>query len=132
MLLGFGVTLRRTLSGNFITWWLKDEPRELWKTTLLLTGKIAVFFSLSVLVGTLFAPWKRDIQRTSNLPMDLMFRRFIDNLVSRLVGFVIRSITVFIGLGAMAACFAGGIGTILFWSLAPAIVALIIWLGVIR
>lgn len=132
MLLGFKVTLRRRLSASFFVWWLKDEPLELWRRTLLITGKVAVFFSLPVLVGTLFAPWKRDIQRTSNLPMDLMFRGIIDNLVSRLVGFVVRSITILIALGAMAACFVGGIGTIIFWTLAPAVAALVIWLGVVR
>lgn len=113
-------------------WWLKDEPRELWRMTLLITGKVTVFFSLSVLVGTLFAPWKRDIQRTSNLPMDLMFRGIVDNLVSRLVGFVIRSVTIFIALGAITACFVAGLGTIIFWTLAPAFAALVIWLGVVR
>ena len=115
---------------NFFTWWFVEHPKYLWSVTKALTRKTLVFFSVPVLIGTLFAPWKRDLQRTSNLPLDLAVKGVIDNIISRLVGFVVRSVTIIVALGAVAGCFLGGVATMLFWTGLPAVAVLITWMGV--
>ncbi len=68
---------------------------------LKLINKIFNYFSIDLLLKTLFLPWKRDEIDTSNLSLDLKFRVWIMNLVSRLVGATVRIIVVLIGLMAI-------------------------------
>ena len=113
---------------NFFKWWLIDEPRYLWLVTRVITQKTATFFSVGILIRTLFAPWKRDVQRTHNLPIDLAFRALIDNLVSRFVGFCVRTVTIFVAGGALLVSFLGGL-IIIFAEIAMPLIVflLIIW-----
>lgn len=114
---------------NFFEWWLVDEPINLWGITIKITRRVLVFFSIPVLIKTLFAPWKRDIHSAVNSSLDMIVRVLIDNLVSRLVGLVIRTITIIIGLIITSLTFVGGIIFLLFWFLLPVITVGIIWWG---
>lgn len=60
------------------------------------------FFSIDLLAKTLFLPWKRDEIDTSNMALEDKFRVWIMNLVSRLVGLVVRLITITLGLSTIA------------------------------
>jgi hypothetical protein len=57
----------------------------------------------------LLLPWKRDEIDTSNLSIDLKLRVWIMNLVSRLIGAVVRSGVIIVGLGAIALSVIGAI-----------------------
>jgi hypothetical protein len=128
--LAIGELAQPTETSSFIAWWLIEQPKYFWHATVALTKKTIVFFSIPTLAGTLFAPWKRDVQRTSNLPIDLALRGVWDNILSRFIGFIIRSITILIAGGATLACLVGGIIIIIFWTLLPLFIVLIIWSGV--
>lgn len=125
-----GESAQPATSFSFIKWWFVEHPKYFWRVTKASTRKTLVFFSVPVLIGTLFAPWKRDLQRTSNLPLDLAVRRVMDNIISRLVGFVVRSVTIIVALGAVAGCFLGGVIAMIFWTGLPAVAVLIAWMGV--
>ncbi|HUT96058.1 MAG TPA: hypothetical protein VMW82_00590 [Candidatus Paceibacterota bacterium] len=57
------------------------------------------YFSIPLLLKTLFAPWKRDITRK---PRGLDIKKFLDylafNLISRGLGFLVRLITILVGI----------------------------------
>lgn len=61
------------------------------------------------MLRTLLLPWKRDEIDTSNLSIDLKLRVWIMNLVSRLIGAVVRSGVIIVGLGAIALSVIGAI-----------------------
>ena len=70
------------------------------------------YFSFPLLVKTLFSPWKRMMMedKTPGFDPQIWFQTFTFNLVSRLVGFVVRTVLFFVGvvlivLGAMAGAF---------------------------
>lgn len=128
--LATGELAQPTEASNFIKWWLIEQPKYFWHITIALTKKTTVFFSIPTLASTLFAPWKRDIQRTSNLPIDLALKGVWDNILSRFIGFVIRSITILIAGGATLACLVGGMIVMVFWTLLPLFIVFIIWSGV--
>jgi len=62
------------------------------------------YFSIDLLLKTLFLPWKRDEINTDNLSLDLKLRVWIMNLVSRFVGAIVRLGVIFVGLVSIALC----------------------------
>lgn len=115
---------------NFLVWWFVSEPKMIWQRTLFATRKTFGYFSVGLLVKTLFAPWKRDIRRPLNASLDVVLRMMIDNMVSRFVGLVIRSVTIILGLISTVFMFAGGSLLMLIMLFAPAVGLVIIWRGV--
>lgn len=59
--------------------------------------KLYDFFSISLLLKTLLLPWKRDEINATNVSLDVVIRIWIMNMVSVLVGFTVRGMTIFIG-----------------------------------
>jgi hypothetical protein len=57
------------------------------------------YFSIPLLLKTLFAPWKRDITRKPRgLDMKKLFDYLAFNLISRGLGFLVRVITILVGI----------------------------------
>ena len=88
---------------------------------------IEAAFSVSTLLRTLFAPWRR-IVSYPGAGLDAHVRAMIDNLVSRVVGFTVRIlvllgaavITVIFGIAALTLC--------LLWPILPAMaITALIW-----
>ena len=81
------------------------------------------FFSLSLLIRTLFSPWRRlGEDYTKGLRPGAWFETFVINTLMRLVGFLIRLGLIFAGVVTLL------LGVILFlslvigWLLAPVII----------
>jgi hypothetical protein len=57
------------------------------------------FFSIHILIKTLFVPFKKlNVQRTKRFDMEDFFSALVTNLLMRLIGFVIRFMFIIIGL----------------------------------
>ena len=102
---------------SFIKWYFCDFPVEIFKESWQYFRAIRKIFSVYFLFRTLFYPWKR-ISEGYGHGFDLKryFRVFIDNFISRGVGFLIRIVAIFF-------C----IVIYLLW-LAVFVISLIIWL----
>lgn len=58
------------------------------------------YFSIPLLLKTLFAPWKRDItKRPRGLDLQKLFEYIAFNSISRGIGFVVRFVTIWVGIG---------------------------------
>ena len=80
----------------------------------------ADFFSLGLLLRTLFAPFRQISAYTDDFaPLQQRFMAFFDKLISRLVGFVVRLLIIIFGLVFLF--FVAAIGSILVlaWPLMP-------------
>ena len=81
------------------------------------------FFSLPVLVKTLFAPWQRiqEGKRRAGFHVEDIAEAFVTNLVMRFVGFLIR--VIFIVIGTAVVLFVSWIGVliIILWTVLPAV-----------
>ena len=87
-------------------------------------------FSIPILLRTLFAPWRRVISYPGKT-IEEHFRAFVDNVVSRMVGFVVRLI-VLISAGLIILLTALGYGLLaIIWPLIPLIIIFCIVMGVI-
>lgn len=80
-------------------------------------------FSVSILLKTLFAPWRR-ITTEGGRSMQEQSRALLDNLISRLVGFTIRIFVIIAALVSMVLLAVAGVVVIIGWPLAPPLVLL--------
>ena len=66
-------------------------------------GKAVDFFSITLLVKTLFAPFRQiSAEKSYTAPMEARFRMLIDRLVSRFIGAFMRILVIIAGLVTMA------------------------------
>ncbi len=73
------------------------------------------FFSIPILLSTLFSPWER-IQDSQNSPF---FESFIFNSLMRAVGVVVRSFFILIGLFFIVSIFILGLIFYVIWFFLP-------------
>jgi len=106
---------------SFFAWWygpgLLAAVNDIPKRTL----GVVHSFSVTILLKTLFAPWRR-ITTIPGAGLDAKFHALIDNAMSRLVGFTVRIIVLLTAL--FMACFTAVFFTAvaLAWPLMPAAV----------
>lgn len=80
-------------------------------------------FSVSILLKTLFAPWRR-ITTEGGRSMQEQSRALLDNVISRLVGFTIRFFVIIAALVTMVVLVVFGAVFVIGWPLAPPLVVL--------
>lgn len=74
-------------------WWYGPGWVQAFKNIKIHTIGVSQAFSIPILLKTLFAPWHRMITYPGRALED-KFKAAIDNIVSRMVGFVIRLMVV--------------------------------------
>lgn len=86
------------------------------------------FFSISVLLKTLFSPFKRLKEKGADSLIDFegFFESLIVNIVMRLVGFILRTIIIIFGLVVLVLSFFIGIFAFLFWLILPFLILFLI------
>jgi hypothetical protein len=102
-----------------LTWWYGPG----WKQQLLRVKELLArnydYFSINLLLATLFNPFRQISAGRVNGPIGLQLRAFADRLISRCIGAVVRSIFIVVGsvwLGVMTLI--GGVFIVL-WALVP-------------
>ena len=77
------------------------------------------FFSLKLLLKTLFEPFKQISNGTVNGSLEDRFRAFIDRLISRIVGAVVRIGLLIIGLFLIIIEAVAGLALLIIWPVVP-------------
>ncbi|MEI6040443.1 MAG: hypothetical protein WCP93_03795 [Candidatus Berkelbacteria bacterium] len=83
---------------TYFSWWYGQGLVNFWRAIIIMTGKVYSFFSITILTRTLFDPWKHDEAWAENASLQTRMNIFLNNMISRLIGFVIRLFTVILGL----------------------------------
>lgn len=109
-----------------VFWWFVFKPKQLLYIYSKVIRKIRQFFSISLLLRTLFAPWKRDEINMDNLSLQDRLRVLIMNLVSRLVGAVVRGGTIIVGITSIILTTAGFVFAITIFILLPIVSILLL------
>jgi hypothetical protein len=114
----------------YFVWWYGQTPIFICQAIINITQKIFSSFSVVLLLKTLFDPWKRDVLAVENASLDVRFNLWLQNLVSRLVGFVVRFFTIIAGLISTAVVFIFLLAIFLVWLLMPIIIIFLIVNGI--
>ncbi len=108
----------------FIRWYLFDAPRSIaraWRNFLIWAAN---YFSLGLHLKHLFSPWRRTVTLYASRGFD--FNAWIDSVLitnfSRLIGFVVRVATIFIGLVWLLLVFLFGFLLFVGWYLLPILI----------
>ena len=115
---------------DFITWWYGRG----WVLRFSAIGSQlahwAEFFSLGTLLKSLFAPWRQIVVQTApDRSLNEIMRGWVDNAVSRLVGFWVRTTVFITGLFVLGLIAAGSLIYALAWPLLPLAPIVIIIFG---
>lgn len=86
---------------GIISWWYGGGLRARANASIDRLLKTADYFSLGLLVRTLFAPFRQVSAGSTNGPVGVQIRAFFDKLFSRLVGAVVRLFLLVFGLIAL-------------------------------
>jgi len=111
---------KRNIFLQWFFWHFVEVPRELfgaWKNFLKFNFN---YFSIGLLVQTLFSPWRADkIDYPRGFDFAQYFNIFFSNIISRCLGALVR--LVFIAMGLIVGIFMFGVGIIIlvFWFSLP-------------
>ncbi len=114
-----------------LPWWYQAVPRELLNQQRLIGATVVDYFSFGILLRTLFQPWKRDQIATERLPLQERLNVWALNLMSRLIGAVVRSAAI------LAGCFVLLLLAVFFaalwvvWFTAPILALSLVGLGLV-
>ena len=100
------------------SWWYGTGWKQVIQSFNHRIYSVAEAFSISQLLRTMFAPWKR-ITTDPGRSLEARFRAAADNAFSRMIGFVVRIIVIFAALFIIILVAVGTIIEIVVWPLLP-------------
>lgn len=114
---------------EMLRWWYGPGWVHSFKRISTRTKSVAHAFSATTLIATLFSPWKR-IQY-SGKSFDAKMQAMIDNLVSRIIGFVVRIGVLIAALVMIASSAILGLTIAIIWPLVPVLIMACLVKGII-
>ena len=104
---------------ELLRWWYGDGLRvRLRQVTNRLDGTLD-YFSIDLLLKTLFAPFRQISAGRVDGPLGVQLRALIDKLFSRVIGAFIRTIILVVGGVTIGVQTVVGIVLLLIWALVP-------------
>jgi hypothetical protein len=123
-------TIMFMLAVSFLTWWYGHGWRQVAGNVGPRLSQVAAAFSVGQLLRTLFAPWRR-IVTYPGASLTERWRAFVDNLVSRVIGFFVRFFMLFAALFALLTAAIALLLEMLLWPLLPLAIPGLIIAGLI-
>ena len=106
----------------FFRWWYTAGWLRLLVEIKRRLIRLSQTFSVSVLLRTLFKPWKQIVAlRDPNATIGMRMRGLLDNLISRFVGLGVRLLTLVAGALTIVVLGVLGLLTLISWPLLPLI-----------
>jgi len=116
---------------TYLSWWYGPGWRDSATGLSSRLRRIYLEFSVPLLAVTLFAPWRRIISGGGG-SLEQRFRAMVDNLVSRVVGFVVRLLALAAALILLVGGAVFGGLALLLWPLIPPLAVVLVFVGIVR
>ena len=108
------------LAVGFLQWWYLRGWLNLINKLMSVLRSLADSFSISLLVKTLFAPYKQiSAYGSGGISIQAQISDFFDKLLSRVIGFTMRVIIICVGIIVMLIDILVSCIMILLWPLLP-------------
>ncbi len=117
---------------SFFKWWYSDGWRQRARLMMIKLEGVIDYFSIDLLLKTLFQPFRQDSTGKVDGSLDRKLRAFADNLISRVLGAIIRLVILLFGLVAIAFNTVVAIGALVVWAIVPVLPVVGIILMVMR
>lgn len=107
------------LVSELLRWWYGDGWRKHAQFVALRLEGTMDYFSVDLLVKTLFAPFRQISAGKVDGPIGMQLRAMVDKLFSRVIGAFVRTILLLIGgitIGVQAVI---GVAVLVFWAIIP-------------
>jgi hypothetical protein len=103
-----------------LTWWYTKGWKWVWRRMMIdRVAWMAGTFSMKEMARTLFAPYRQTFTGGVQGSLGMKFRGMIDNLISRVVGFLVRGVLLFVGALGCLATWIMGVATVAAWAFIP-------------
>lgn len=104
----------------FFRWWYTAGWTNSFVAVFWRVKMLAAELSMGILLSTLFEPWKQITTYSGpSAALDTKMRVLLDNIFSRVFGFVIRIFVIFIGSILCMAVFVFGVALAVLWPAVP-------------
>ena len=112
---------------HYILWHYSRAIVDLFTICLNLIHFIFNFFSISLLLSTLIAPWKRISEDTkpSFLDIGAFLSSLVVNTIMRIIGFIVRFTMVTIGFITLVITVLGSVAVMIIWIGLPFIIVIL-------
>jgi len=117
---------------GYFSWYYGKAFLDITHVWLNFVWFVARFFSISTLLRTLLSPWKRvkeTYERGSNF--EDFAGVFVVNILTRVLGALIRLVIIAIGFIALTLTLVGGLLFLAFWIVAPILSVLAVFVGLV-
>ncbi|MCD6429279.1 hypothetical protein J7L09_01130 [bacterium] len=122
--------MRYSVLSEYLKWHFYEIPKEIQKGWFNYLRFYLNFFSIPILLKTFFSPWKR--YRWSygrGFSFSRYFEVFISNMATRLIGMVMRTILIIIGLIVDIFILVAGACVYILWWFLPVLIPAIFVIG---
>ncbi len=121
---------RKFIIRKFIEWYFYDQPKAIFKAWVNFLKFNLQYFSITFLLKTLFAPWRR---YTWSYGRGFDFQRYLEafasNAISRALGAFLRIIFIIIGIIVEILIFFFGLLLLISWFIWPLMLVFVFILG---
>lgn len=120
---------------SLFQWWYGDGWRQRAVAVNARLDSVMDYFSMGLLVKTLFSPFRQISAGKVDGPLGVQLRALADRLISRMIGGMIRTVLLLVGAIAIALQAVFGVVVLVGWLFVPALpvvglVLMIIGVGV--
>ncbi|EDK72398.1 hypothetical protein TM7_0483 [candidate division TM7 genomosp. GTL1] len=104
---------------GFILWWYGAGWRQQIDAMQSRLLRVVDMFSIDLLLKTLFMPFRQISAGQVDGSLNVKLHAMIDKLVSRIIGAIVRLITIIAGILVLAGYLVVGIVLLLIWPMVP-------------
>jgi hypothetical protein len=104
---------------ELLRWWYSDGLRGRIRIIANRLDGTLDYFSIDLLIKTLFAPFRQISAGRVDGPLGIQMRAMVDRLFSRVIGAIVRLFILIIGGVAIALQALAGVLIIIVWTLVP-------------
>lgn len=108
------------------SWWYTTAWKDLAVRTQRRVGRTLGFFSVGLLLRTLFDPFRQIAAGQVRGSIDAQFRAWVDRTFSRFIGAAVRTIFIILGIVSAVVLMFVGFVQVLLWPLVPLLPAVAI------
>jgi hypothetical protein len=106
---------------DYLVWHYTRAFRDVSSFWMNIAWFVIHFFSIPLLLRTLFSPWKRVTTEHTKYGLEDLAETILFNIMSRVVGALIRSVLLIMGIVSLVVVLVAYVAFLTLWAVLPAV-----------